>query len=83
VRNSIWLAEGLSRTSSPIDVNGTGPAPATQVRQIGADQADLNAANDFTDPERVAIRELGAVDLTGGEYVFPPHAVTLLSIPLG
>ncbi|MFC7404755.1 alpha-L-arabinofuranosidase C-terminal domain-containing protein [Georgenia alba] len=57
----------------------TGNLPRrAEVHDIGADVADVFAVNTLDDPDRVALRHRGDVDLDG-RYGFPPHSVTLLT----
>jgi alpha-N-arabinofuranosidase len=56
--------------------------PQAHVHSLAADATDLLATNSLADPDRVALRDLGTVDVADGRYVFPPHSVTLLSFAL-
>lgn len=56
--------------------------PRADLRDLGADVADVLATNSFDAPERVALRDRGTVALAGGHYRFPAHSVTLLSFAL-
>jgi alpha-N-arabinofuranosidase len=56
--------------------------PRAHVRDLGADVDDVLAVNRISDPDRVALRDRGRVDLPEGGYTFPPHSVTLLTLDL-
>lgn len=62
---------------------GSGLPAVAQVRDLGADVADVLAANSLSEPERVAVRERGAVETPDGCYTFPAHSVTVLAYDLG
>lgn len=51
-------------------------------RAMGHDAVDVLAANSTSDPERIALRDLGTIELTEGEHTFPAHSVTLLTLQL-
>ncbi|MGH3424820.1 MAG: alpha-L-arabinofuranosidase C-terminal domain-containing protein [Nocardioidaceae bacterium] len=71
----------LDGTDGAMPRHGTARILGADGRGEGGE--DLHASNSLTDPDRVALRDAGAVDLAAGEYEFPAHAITLLSIPLG
>jgi alpha-L-arabinofuranosidase len=49
---------------------------------VGADVHDLLAASSIPAPDAVGLRDLGTVNVTGGRYRFPAHAVTVLGFAL-
>jgi alpha-N-arabinofuranosidase len=56
--------------------------PQVAVKDLGADVDDVLASNSLSDPDRVALRDRGVIELSHGGYDFPPHSVTLLSFSL-
>ncbi|MDQ3700510.1 MAG: alpha-N-arabinofuranosidase, partial [Chloroflexota bacterium] len=64
----------------------TGPdadlPPRARHWEIGAGGADVLATNGLDTPDCVALRGGGTVEVPPGGYVFPPHAVTLLSFEI-
>jgi alpha-N-arabinofuranosidase len=57
--------------------------PRARAASIAADVADVLAANTLAAPDRVALRDLGTVEVAEGRYAFAPHSITLLSFGLG
>jgi hypothetical protein len=56
--------------------------PQVAVKDLGADVDDVLASNSLSDPDRVALRDRGVIELSDGGYDFPPHSITLLSFSL-
>jgi alpha-N-arabinofuranosidase len=56
--------------------------PEVSVKDLGADVDDVMASNSLSDPDRVALRDRGVIELSDGGYDFPPHSITLLSFSL-
>lgn len=70
--------------TTSIVVDGQQGTQATvQLHQLGADVTNPNQGNDLDHPDRVALRDLGTVDLSTGVFDFPAHSITVLKIPLG
>jgi alpha-N-arabinofuranosidase len=65
-----------------VDGRGAGTPPRARAVSLGADVTDVLATNTLGAPDRVALRELGIVEVAEGRYAFPPHSVTLLSFAL-
>jgi alpha-L-arabinofuranosidase len=65
-----------------VDGRTSGVPAHAQALAIGADVTDVLASNSIAAPDTVALRELGAVDVAEGRYVFPAHSLTLLSFAL-
>jgi len=64
------------------DEHGDGLPPRAQTVQLGADVDEVLASNSITSPDRVALRDLGTVEVPDGQYTFPPHSLTLLTFSL-
>lgn len=65
-----------------VDGRADGLRGQARARCIGADVEDVLASNSMEAPDRVAVRDLGAVEVAEGRYAFPPHSLTLLSFNL-
>ena len=66
-------------TQLVLDGRSGGLPPTARALCLGADVHDLLASNSIPEPDAVGLRDLGAVDVTGGRYRFPAHSVTVLS----
>ena len=64
------------------DEHGDGLPPRAQTVQLGTDVDEVLASNSITSPDRVALRDLGTVEVPDGQYTFPPHSLTLLTFSL-
>lgn len=59
------------------------PLPSTaSVHDLGADATSLLASNSIDNPDAVAVRELGNVQLRDGQFPFPPHSISVLAFSL-
>lgn len=70
-------------TENPIEISirvGVQIPSAGTGWSIGGGDTDLFAANSITNPNAVAIQELGTVD-PGTAYRVPPHSITVLDFP--
>jgi len=56
--------------------------PRAHVHAIAHDVEDVLTSNSSGNPDRVALRDLGSVELPEGRYEFPPHSLCLLSLTL-
>jgi alpha-N-arabinofuranosidase len=65
-----------------VDGRTAGVPPRAQALALAADVPDVLATNALDAPDRVALRDLGTVEVAQGRYAFPPHSITLLSFAL-
>jgi alpha-N-arabinofuranosidase len=56
------------------------PVPVTMANTVNL--VNANGVVALSDPHRVALRDRGVIELSGGGYDFPPHSITLLSFSL-
>jgi alpha-N-arabinofuranosidase len=86
--DSVRLAVINRHRSSPVratlalDGRTDALPPQVAVKDLGADVDDVLASNSLSEPDRVALRDRGVIELSDGGYDFPPHSITLLSFSL-
>lgn len=54
--------------------------PDAEVRSIGAEVDDLFAVNTISEPDRVVLGAARRVGLADGQFTFPAHSITLLTL---
>lgn len=85
-RGSLQLVVINRHSEDPIDCrlitdDGLLPSRADMIT-IGAGEADLYATNSFDDPQRVALRHRGSVEIPADGFRFEPHSITALRFDL-
>ena len=63
-------------------LDGIEPRRAEPVWCLGGDVADPMTGNDLTATDRVATRQLGTLTPVDGRWSFPPHSITVLTLPV-
>lgn len=65
----------------PVFDTSVGGVPGrAHVRSLGHDIGNLNAVNTLSDPDALAVRDLGLVVAEDGTWRLPPHSLTVLSM---
>lgn len=63
-------------------LDGRGALPQAAVHELCSGTEEVFAVNTIGEPDRIALRERGKVELADGTYEFPAHSITLLSFDL-
>ena len=65
-----------------LDGHTSNVPPRGRLRDLGADNDDVYAANLLDRPDAVTVQDRGSVGLPDGGYTFPAHSITVLTFTL-